>query len=91
MPLQEINSSHHHINDFAHEKFYKLAEKHIELLNPKFLNKAVITRDRREKIVNVLQNKLSTEKVSGRFPRWCKQAFTLRLIADHSFLCDFKE
>ncbi|CAF1557946.1 unnamed protein product, partial [Rotaria sp. Silwood1] len=41
MALQKANSSHHNSNDVAREKFYELAEKHIDALNPKFRNKAV--------------------------------------------------
>ncbi|CAF4939301.1 unnamed protein product [Rotaria sp. Silwood1] len=62
MALQKANSSHHNSNDVARGKFYELAKKHIDALNPKFRNKAVITRDQSEKIINILQNKLSTEK-----------------------------
>ncbi|CAF2895221.1 unnamed protein product [Rotaria sp. Silwood2] len=91
MPFQEAKSSHHNIDDFAREKFYELTKKHIDALNPKFCNKVVITRDQSEKIINILQNKLSTEKVFGHFPRWCKQTFTPRLIGNHQLLCDFKE
>ncbi|CAF3332536.1 unnamed protein product [Rotaria sp. Silwood2] len=91
MALREANSSHHNINDVVREKFYELAKKYIDALNPKFRNKAVITRDQSEKIINVLQNKVSTEKVFGRFSRWCKQTFTLRLIGGHQVLCDFKQ
>ncbi|CAF2796091.1 unnamed protein product [Rotaria sp. Silwood2] len=67
MPLQEANSSRHNINDFAREKFSELAKKHIDALNSKIHNTAVITRDQSEKIINVLQSKLSAERVSGRF------------------------
>ncbi|CAF3763834.1 unnamed protein product [Rotaria sp. Silwood1] len=91
MALQKANFSHHNSNDVARGKFYELAKKHIDALNPKFRNKAVITRDQSEKIINILQNKLSTEKVFGRFSRWCKQTFTLRFIGGHQLLCDFKE
>ncbi|CAF4304015.1 unnamed protein product, partial [Rotaria sp. Silwood2] len=91
MTLQQSTYSHPFINDFAREKFYETAKKHIEALNPKFRNKAVITRVQSKNIINVLQNKLSTEKVSGRFSHWCKQTFALRLIAGHQLLCDFKE
>ncbi|CAF4622422.1 unnamed protein product, partial [Rotaria sp. Silwood2] len=44
MTLQPSIYSHPIINDFAREKFYELAKKHIEVLNPKIRNKAVITR-----------------------------------------------
>ena len=91
MALQEATSCHQNINDLTREKFYELAKKHTDALNPKFHNKAVITCVQSEKIINVLQNKLSTEKVSGRFSRWCKQMFTFRLIGGHQLLCDFKE
>ena len=73
MALQEATSFHQNINDLAREKFFERAKKHIDALNPKFHNKAVITRVQSGKIINVLQNKLSTEKVSGRFSRWCLQ------------------
>ncbi|CAF2390213.1 unnamed protein product [Rotaria sp. Silwood2] len=91
MPLQEANSSRHNINDFAREKFSELAKKYIDALNSKIHNTAVITRDQSEKIINVLQSKLSAEKVSGRFSHWCKQTFTLCFIGSHQLLCDFKE
>ncbi|CAF4899257.1 unnamed protein product, partial [Rotaria sp. Silwood2] len=39
MALREANSSHHNINDVVREKFYELAKKHIDALNPKFRNK----------------------------------------------------
>ncbi|CAF4095198.1 unnamed protein product, partial [Rotaria sp. Silwood1] len=45
MSLQETNSSHHNIHDFARETFSDLAKKHIDKLNPKLRNKGVITRD----------------------------------------------
>ncbi|CAF4279340.1 unnamed protein product, partial [Rotaria sordida] len=40
MTLQQSTYSHPIINDFAREKFYELAKKHIDTLNPKFCNKA---------------------------------------------------
>ncbi|CAF1141157.1 unnamed protein product [Rotaria sp. Silwood1] len=43
MTLQQSTYSRPIINDFAREKFYELAKKHIDALNPKFRNKAVIT------------------------------------------------
>ncbi|CAF3986902.1 unnamed protein product, partial [Rotaria sp. Silwood2] len=43
MTLQQSTYSHPIINDFAREKFYELAKRHIDELNPKFRNKAVIT------------------------------------------------
>ena len=49
------------------KKFYELAEKKFDALNPKFRKKAFITRVQSEKIINVLQNKRSTEKVSNIF------------------------
>ncbi|CAF1332087.1 unnamed protein product [Rotaria sordida] len=43
MTLQQSTYSHPIINAFAREKFYELAKKHIDTLNLKFCNKAVIT------------------------------------------------
>ena len=67
MILQQSTYSHSIINDFAREKFYELAKKHIDALNPKFRNKAVIICVQSKQRINVVQNKLSTEKISGRF------------------------
>ncbi|CAF3439973.1 unnamed protein product, partial [Rotaria sp. Silwood2] len=44
LTLQQSTYSRRITNDFAREKFYELAKKHIDTLNPKFRNKAVITR-----------------------------------------------
>jgi len=91
MTLQQSTYSHSNINDFGCENFYELAKKHIDALNLKFRNKAVIICVQSKQRINVVQNKLSTEKVSGRFSHGCKQTFALRLIAVHQLLCDFSE
>ncbi|CAF4182394.1 unnamed protein product, partial [Rotaria sordida] len=39
MTLQQSTYSHPIINDFACEKFYEFAKKHIDALSPKFRNK----------------------------------------------------
>ncbi|CAF4795574.1 unnamed protein product, partial [Rotaria sp. Silwood2] len=42
MTLQQSTYSHPIINDFAREKFYELAKKHIDVLNPEVRTKAVM-------------------------------------------------
>ncbi|CAF5151235.1 unnamed protein product, partial [Rotaria sp. Silwood1] len=91
MTFQQSTYFHPMIINFAHEKFYEFAKKHIDALNPKFRDKAVITRVQSKKIINILQDKLSSGKVFRCFSHWFKQAFALRLIAGHQLLCDLKE
>ena len=72
------------------QRFYEHAKKHIDSLNTKFRDKAMIDRVMCEKIINVLQGKIFTDKTSSSFVRWCRKSFTLRLIGGYQLLCDIK-
>ena len=72
------------------DHFYRLERNHIDSLNVKFREKAVITRSLSEKITEALQNKPSHEKKAGLFLRWCRQSVILRPIGGHQVLCDIK-
>ena len=78
------------IDDDARSQFYHLARKHIDSLNPKYREKAVISRLLSGTIINILQNKQCSEKITGRFSRWCRETFVLRAIGGHYHLSDRK-
>jgi Integrase zinc binding domain len=90
MPTKQSNILISTIDVSARDQFYEHAKRHIDLLNPKFRNKAVVTRVLSEKIINALQNKISPEKNYGVFTRWCRRSFVLRPIGGHHLLCDTK-
>ena len=90
MPRKHFSNNVSTIDKIAHDKFYEHAKNHIDSLNPKFRDKAVITRVLNERINNVLQNKLSSTNENGPFSRWCRKTFVLRPIGGHQVLCDIK-
>jgi hypothetical protein len=90
MPQKRLPTPRSTIDPAARDQFYAHANGHIDSLNPKFRNKAVVTRELSVKIINALQNKSSSEKDHVRFSRWCRQTFLLRWIGGHQVLCDIK-
>ncbi|CAF0746951.1 unnamed protein product [Adineta steineri] len=70
--------------------FYKQADQHINSINIKFQEKAVITNKMNEKIITCLQNNLSSTENNSRFISWCRNSFALRVIGTRQFLCDIK-
>ena len=90
MPPKRTTVASTSIDTSARDHFYRLARNHIDSLNVKFREKAVITRSLSEKITEALQNKPSHEKKAGLFLRWCRQSFALRPIGGHQVLCDIK-
>ncbi|CAF4136195.1 unnamed protein product, partial [Adineta steineri] len=73
-----------------YETLKKQADQHINSLNIKFQEKAVITNKMNEKIIACLQNNLSSTENNSRFISWCRNSFALRVIGTRQFLCDIK-
>ena len=90
MPPKRTTVASTTIDTPARDHFYRLARNHIDSLNVKFREKAVITRPLSETITEALQNKPSHEKKASLFLRWCRQSFVLRPIGGHQVLCDIK-
>jgi hypothetical protein len=90
MPPKRTITAPATIDACARDHFYRLARNHIDSLNVKFREKAVITRPLSERITESLRNKPSHEEKAGRFLRWCRQSFLLRPIGGHQVLCDIK-
>jgi Integrase zinc binding domain len=90
MPPKRTTIASSIVDTSARDHFYRLAREHIDSLNVKFREKAVITRALSEKITNALRNESSHETKAGLFLRWCRQSFLLRPIGGHQVLCDIK-
>jgi hypothetical protein len=90
MPPKRTTVASATIDTPARDHFYRLVWNHIDSLNVKVREKAVITSSLSEKITEALQNKPSHEKKAGLFLRWCRQSFILRPIGGHQVLCDIK-
>jgi hypothetical protein len=88
MPQKRLSIPRSTIDGTARDQFYARATSHIDSFNPKFRNKAVVTRELSVKITNALQKKSSSEKDHVRFSRWCRKTFLLRRIGGHQVLCD---
>ncbi len=76
--------------DDEKKHFYQQANQHLNTLNVKYREKAVITHDMSLKIIVCLQNKLTTKEVSSRFMFWCRKSFSLINIGLRCLLCDSK-
>ena len=77
-------------DNYSQQHFYEEIDRHINSLNIKFRQKAVITRSVNEKIISCLQNNLSSMKTDSRFISWCRHLFALRIIGIEQFLCNIK-
>lgn len=71
--------------DEHRKKFYELAAAHIQSLNYKFREKAVITENMKKKIFRCFSNKYPQEFTSN-FKTWCETSFIIGEIGSEQVL-----